>query len=270
MKKYISTPWLLILFAAVTFTLTGCEKDGCTDPNAVNFDEKADNNDGSCEYAMGTVMMHFHPKWGDDPFTYGTDYTLDDGRMINFSIVRFYMSQFVLTDDAGNTTNLEDTYRQFAVGTEMYSLGSVNTGNYTNLRFTIGIDQETNTSDPTLWPSDNVLSIDYPTFDHWNWNMGYVFMKVEGSVDGSTPMSGSTDSTMIYHIGTENFARTIDIPTTVSLVEGGTAMFHIDVDVKDIFTGLDMSTDFDTHTGNNMPLAALVADNFAVAVRAEE
>jgi len=269
MKNIISTKWLLLLLASVTLFTTGCNKDGCTDQNALNFDEKADNDDGSCEYAQGTIMMHWHAMWGEDPFEYSTDYTLDDGRVINFNVVRFYMSQFTLLSDNGETT-IPEVYHQFTPGAEMYSLGNVNTGTYTGLRFVVGVDEETNLSDPTLWPSDHVLSIDYPTFDHWDWNKGYVFMKVEGNVDGSTPMTGTADSTLIYHVGTQNFARTVTIPTTVSLAEGGTSMYHIEIDVKDIFTGLDMGVDFDTHTGNNMPLATEVADNFANAITAHE
>jgi hypothetical protein len=134
----------------------------------------------------------------------------------------------------------------------------------------IGVDEENNLGDPTLWPSDHPLSIDNPNFDHWDWNKGYVFMKVEGLGDAADPMTGSADSTLIYHIGTQVFARTVTIPTTVSLVEGGSAMYHIEVDVKEIFNGLNLVEDRDTHTGNNMPLAGEIADNFAVAVRAHE
>ena len=268
MKKHISSSWLLILFAAFTFTLTGCDKEGCTDPNAINFDEKADTNDGSCEYATGTAMLHMHPKWGDDPFTYGTDYMLDDGRVINFNIARFYMSQFTLLSDAGETA-LSEVYHQFTPSTEQYSLGSVNTGNYTGVRFVLGVDETSNTGDPSIWPDDHVLSINYPTFDHWNWNMGYVFMKLEGMVDGSATQTGTADSTLVYHVGTQTMARTVTINSTVTIAEGGTGMFHIDVDLKDVFEGLDMTQDLDTHTGNNVPLATQVADNFVNAITPE-
>ena len=33
---------------ATTISLTSCKTDGCTDPTASNYDESADNDDGSC------------------------------------------------------------------------------------------------------------------------------------------------------------------------------------------------------------------------------
>ena len=49
MKKYF------FLFAAVTLTLVSCKKEGCTDPLAENYDEKATADDGSCTYGTGVV-----------------------------------------------------------------------------------------------------------------------------------------------------------------------------------------------------------------------
>ncbi len=269
MKKYISLTLMLLLFAGSSLTLTSCKTEGCTNPDALNYDPKADEDDGSCDLGEGTIMMHFHPKWGDSEFNLNQDYTLADGRVVNLDIVRFYMSQFTLLSDNGETA-ITDLYHQFRVGTDMYSLGDVTPGNYTGLRFVVGVDEEANLSDPSLWPSDHPLSIDNPTFDHWSWNTGYIFSKLEGNVDGSTPQTGSADSSFVYHVGMQNFARTVTISSTVTLAEGGTTMFHIEVDVEALFAGLDMTSDFDTHTMNNMPLATSVADNFVTAIAAEE
>ena len=39
-----------ILLISSLFTLTSCEKSGCTDPNACNYDGDAKDDDGSCRY----------------------------------------------------------------------------------------------------------------------------------------------------------------------------------------------------------------------------
>jgi len=39
---------LAVIFLALT--LTSCDRTGCTDPNAGNYEEKAESDDGSCRY----------------------------------------------------------------------------------------------------------------------------------------------------------------------------------------------------------------------------
>lgn len=42
---------ILISIAFITMlVITGCKKEGCTDPVATNYDSKAKKNDGSCVY----------------------------------------------------------------------------------------------------------------------------------------------------------------------------------------------------------------------------
>ena len=45
-----------VLFVGLTLVVSSCKKeemliDGCTDINAMNYQDLATNNDGSCEYA---------------------------------------------------------------------------------------------------------------------------------------------------------------------------------------------------------------------------
>ena len=48
MKKIFN--FFLMMAIATTISLTSCKTDGCTDPTATNYDDKADNDDGSCTY----------------------------------------------------------------------------------------------------------------------------------------------------------------------------------------------------------------------------
>lgn len=41
----------LLLMASLTVVTTSCKKEGCTDPNAINYSESAKKDDGSCKYA---------------------------------------------------------------------------------------------------------------------------------------------------------------------------------------------------------------------------
>jgi hypothetical protein len=54
MKKIFNL--FLMLAIASTFTLTSCKTEGCTDPTATNYDEKADDDDGSCTYQRDALI----------------------------------------------------------------------------------------------------------------------------------------------------------------------------------------------------------------------
>ena len=57
MKLEFKTIAAVLLIGATAITTTSCKKEGCTDPTATNYSEKAKKDDGSCEYeaAEGTV-----------------------------------------------------------------------------------------------------------------------------------------------------------------------------------------------------------------------
>lgn len=270
MKNTLSTLGMILLLCISSVSLTSCNNDGCTDPNALNFDDKADENDGSCEYAPATLMLNTDAKFGSEALVIGNEYTLMSGRKISFDILRFYMSNFRLVSATGETS-LEDVYRQWSPEKSEMDLGTVPAGNYTALKFDVGVDDASNTGDPASWPDDHALSSSSATFDHWNWSSGYLFMKVEGKVDGSDPMDGVAADDLRWHIGTSASRRTITIPVDLTIAEGGSGEVHIGVDAMEFFHLLDVTQASDrvTHTNDNMPLAEHIANHFADAIIAQ-
>jgi hypothetical protein len=47
-----------LIFVSLVFLLFSCNKEGCTDVNAVNYSDSADQNDGSCHYES-TIAFWF-------------------------------------------------------------------------------------------------------------------------------------------------------------------------------------------------------------------
>jgi hypothetical protein len=68
MKKFNSI--LMVILFAVLLVNTGCKKEGCTDPDSINYDSEAKEDDGSCEYEA-TVQF-----WYDEATS---EALLDDG-----------------------------------------------------------------------------------------------------------------------------------------------------------------------------------------------
>lgn len=268
MKFKFNSILALLLLSGFAFTFSGCKTEGCTDPLATNYDEDADKNDGSCVYPDPELKMHLHPMFGSDAFTYGTEYELASGRKIQIDIARFYISNIRLQSASGDVA-LTGVYKQFVPTMMHYALGEVAPGSYTGISFDIGIGADANLSDPAAWSDDHALSVSSPTHDHWSWNSGYVFVKVEGKVDGSAAMNEAVDDDFVYHVGTANLKRSVSIPTNFTLTEGGEGTVHLSVDVEQFFNSIDLTSQFDTHTMNDMPLANLVADNVAASIEAE-
>lgn len=47
----------IFIILALSTTLFGCKKKGCTDANAINFDSSAEKDDGSCEYLSQSPVL---------------------------------------------------------------------------------------------------------------------------------------------------------------------------------------------------------------------
>ncbi len=57
MSKFNTAFWgVALVVSALSFA--GCQVDGCTDADAVNYDPAADNFDGSCEYEGEIVLWY--------------------------------------------------------------------------------------------------------------------------------------------------------------------------------------------------------------------
>ena len=58
MKNILLNMALLLLIVMINMALQSCKRDGCTDPNASNYDNKAKVDDGSCIYKnTGTTEL---------------------------------------------------------------------------------------------------------------------------------------------------------------------------------------------------------------------
>lgn len=57
---------LLCALAVLAVLNSGCKKEGCTDENATNFDEKAKNDDGSCVFPAPEGTIASYAIWSVD------------------------------------------------------------------------------------------------------------------------------------------------------------------------------------------------------------
>lgn len=78
---------------------------------------------------------------------------------------------------------------------------------FTAIRFVVGLDAETDASDPQTWPPDHALHPDVCGL-HWGWRSGYVFLAIEGHWE---PTEGKT-SGFSYHLAGATKPMMVEVP----------------------------------------------------------
>jgi uncharacterized repeat protein (TIGR04052 family) len=149
------------------------------------------------------VTIHFRAMVGDEPFACGKRYPGigTTGATITPADFRFYVSDVALVNDAGQAVpvtldqdnrwqyksvallDFEDKSGPCANGTPQTRdivVGTVPTGSYRGLRFSLGVPADLNHEDSTIAPSPlNVTTM------FWTWQYGYKFFRVDLEPDRS-------------------------------------------------------------------------------------
>lgn len=239
MKNLVSK--IAFLFAVLSIiTLSSCNKD-----------------------KSKTLDLEINYKVGSESFSYDNTYTIG-GTAIKFDLVQFYASSIALMDDEGAMAMFSDKYLLVKPGTTTYSLGEIPESYESNhahmLNFNLGIDETTNSQTESTFLSraeDDPLAAQNPAM-HWSWNSGYIFLKIDAMVD--TTGDGVVDATAAFHIGMNSFLTSTSTMMHTDL-ETGENTLSLNFDVAALFDDVDLSTEYSTHTMDNMPLANKVKAN---------
>jgi len=189
--KSINFLMLVFILGTVMFTSTSCDsgEDGLTE-----------------------LDFHFHPKVGSEDFSFSTVYDIN-GVATQFATAQFYVHGIELEYADGITKNIDD-YLLVKAGQMTYTLGDVEEGTVNGIKFNVGVDTTNNGQTEenfTTRSSDDPLSIQDPKM-HWNWNMGYIFVKLEGVFDNDG--DGTPETGFEYHVGTNSMLRNVDLTTS--------------------------------------------------------
>ncbi len=226
------------------------------------------SSDGSDELTM--LRLDVETLAAGQPFQTGQSFTVD-GRTGRLDIAEMYLSGITLISADGREIPImvdepitvrakdeNDTELQHTVG-ERYvlvdagtrspvMLGEVPSGNYTGVRFLLGVDGLDNRIAPEDAPSTHPLAPQEPSM-HWNWNAGYVFLRLDGllDIDGDGTVDASTgtprDATSgqwRLHLGMTANATTVTLDQAFEL-KGGAQDLHVQMDLNRMVQGLDLS-----------------------------
>jgi hypothetical protein len=133
-----------------------------------------------------------------------------------FSITRvsFLVSGLALQRPDGSWLELTNEVAWFDLERARLShhVASVPSGEYHSIRFSIGLDEKQNHSDPAQYAADHPLN---PNLNglHWNWQGGYIFLALEGMWRNS---SNALDG-WSYHFARDTNRTLITLATPTAL-----------------------------------------------------
>lgn len=240
MKKLI-----LLLIPLLALTLQSCKKD---DPGP----------------SQARLNFIFDFNVDGEPLEFGKTYVIN-GSTVSFDAANFYLGGLKLKLASGNILDLSSQYLLGGIGNSASLENPIDVTDITGIDYFIGVDSVTNAQseeDFTTRTSDDPLSIQDPSM-HWSWGTGYKFLRVDGDID--TDGDGTPDMGIAYHLGSNAMLKNRSQQDVIKL-KGGDNDLMINFDLNQFFTGVDLSVELDTHTGNNLPLAQVLHSNLDAAI----
>ncbi len=234
-KYLVFTLFSLILFGA-------CDKDECSH---AQFNISFSTNINQDQLVLNDVLYD--------------DYM---GRKFQIELLKFYFSNCVLEKQDGTLVPIVDVALVDYASTSPLSIDiDVETGNYINLHFAVGLDSLMNASDPSDFDSSHPLSISNNTY--WSWSSKYKFFMLEGRVDSQS--DGIADATFSYHSGFNSFYREITIPLNNFNINSDGSAVLLELNLDSVLNGEAGIVDFviepNAHSLNDYELLEIISNN---------
>jgi hypothetical protein len=253
--------------------------------------DSADDSDD-----LASLRLDVEPLVGSQAFTANSPFAIG-GTVGRLDIAHLYLSGLTLLHEDGreillmadpitvraqdeNQTELQHTIDERYVlvdldaGRAPVALGEVPAGRYTGLRFLVGVDGLDNRIAPEDAPAGHPLAPQDPSM-HWNWNAGYVFLRLDGllDVDGDGQVDASTGTPRDpasgqwrMHLGLTPNATTVTLDEPFTL-RGGEQDLHVQFDLARLVRDLDLGSASDRWcmTGGCADVAERVTRSLAPA-----
>jgi hypothetical protein len=197
-----------------------------------------------------------------DPVAFGTSEHLNtDGATIKFDYAGYYLSNIQLQYSGGVYS--VDTVLRITANTPNISLGQIPVGDYQSITYTIGVDSATNHADPTVYATGHPLALQVPSM-HWSWNSGYIFARIDGTIDTSADQTAGFTVPFEYHLGGDNYKANVTANLSENVTDSTESLnVSISLLLALVMDSFDVrnANDLVTHTMDNVPLARELVAN---------
>lgn len=218
----------------------------------------------------GTLGLHIHTNIATHEADPGTFYADANGRQMALTTAQFYVTDVALQKTDGSWLSVPGSVILKRIESEEYFVGTVPAGNYTSVRFYIGLSDSLNGTTPAqhTTAADSVLSATESVM-YFGSGQGYKVLSIKGSV-----MVNSVADSIDYQIGGSANRTLITMPTqSFTVVPNQLNYEHITCDYGKLLQNIDMSVSTN-RTGNtygaNPSTAATVAGNLSTIFTYEQ
>ncbi|WP_330443509.1 MbnP family protein [Flavobacterium sp. C4GT6] len=218
-----------IAILALTFLFVSCSND--------------DDSSSVTEGTSGDVELYFDNGVNGDALILGNTYTNSNGESLTINRLNYIISNVVLikADGSEYTYPKEESYFVISAEGDLLTahLENVPAGDYTQLRFGVGVDEQRYLQGETAQQSFWDLATEYNLT--WTWSTGYRFINFEGTytspeVDGEKAFQVHQGS----NTATDNYREvTLLLPTTARVREGEMPNIHLKTDANVILDGVN-------------------------------
>jgi hypothetical protein len=255
MKKNLFTLMLGVLAIAIVFT--SCKKDN-------------EDNSNSTIPTTGAITLELEHMFGAEEFALNTTYTRANGETVNFSSMKYFVSNitFTKTDGTQRTITYPDSHFLIDLATPssaILTLPGIAPADFSAITFTIGVDSAACVN------ANNTGALDHTSEMYLSATEGYIMSWFEGTTSATAgsfnyQLAGFAGNEACQRTGTWEFA-----PYLLSVYANATPQLHMSIDVQQLFDN-ELNT-VDLSTTNSVtspgPVAAGLAENFFSGIEFE-
>ena len=248
----------IVAIMAITLVLVSCSKD----------DESVNNVTG-----VGSIKLEFDQVYNDANFAVNTAYTNSNGEVVKVTKAKYIVSNIELVRFDGSVYTVPKSESYFIIDdlaseTTLLQLPNIPAGNYTKVKFGIGVDEAQFNLGAT--GQGNFLTTAQDAGMMWSWSAGYKFVAFEGTFTSATV---ATDTQFKVHTGKTgtdyNYTTvTLDFPDNALVRANIIPQIHIMVDLSQLIDGtnkINLSEQATIMGGTKLPLiTANISNMFEV------
>jgi hypothetical protein len=189
--------------------------------------------------------------------TFGTsDLQLDqtvyssEGYAIQFTDIRFYLTSLRNSSSKSLIQAALFDYREN--GIELFKV-SGKPSDFPSISGFFGVDSTLNHDDPTIFETTNPLNILIANDMHWDWNPGYIFLKIEAKVDTLSDGIDNFNHYVVFHVGADAWLQKLNLTDLVWSQSGQhTYLLSLKLDMQKFLQNgdrtIDVKTEYSSHS----------------------